>query len=205
MKSKTRNLMMLAGIGLALLLPVRVESAENNALRNLSAEWWQWVSSIPVAENPALDPTGAKCAVGQRGSTWFLAGTFGGTVTRTCSVPTGKEIFFPVANISFFDSPNQCGQGPDHFSVAEMRSALAGAIAGLSDLSAEIDGKPVKNLQRVRSRVFEVALPPGNPYDSAAAPCPAGIYSPALADGYYVLLEPLTAGQHTLHFHAEAP
>ena len=46
--------------------------------------------------------------------------------------------------------------------------------------------------------------PPFNVFD---APCggtvPAGIYSPAVADGVYVHLEPLRVGNHTLHFHAE--
>src|SRR4029079_2045176 len=114
MKSVTRSLIMLVGIGLALLLPMQVGAAENNDLHNMSAEWWQFVSSIPVAENPGFDPTGEKCFMGQRGSTWFLIGTFGGTVTRTCSVPADKEIFFPVGTISFADTPNPCGQDPNH-------------------------------------------------------------------------------------------
>jgi hypothetical protein len=206
MKSTMRSLTMLAGICLGLLLPMQAESAENNELRNLSAEWWQWLLSIPPAENPSLDPTGDKCVVGQRGSTWFLAGTFGGPVTRTCSVPTGKEIFFPVANSVFFDSPNRCGQGPEQLSVAEMRAILDGFIAGVSGVSVELDGRPVRDqdLHRVRSKVFGIALPEENLFD-AGAPCEAGIYSPSVADGYYVLLEPLAAGQHTLRFRAENP
>jgi hypothetical protein len=34
---------------------------------------------------------------------------------------------------------------------------------------------------------------------------PAGIYSPAVDDGFYVLLDPLSVGNHALHFHAENP
>jgi len=34
---------------------------------------------------------------------------------------------------------------------------------------------------------------------------PAGIYSPAVDDGFYVQLNPLKVGSHTLHFHAENP
>lgn len=207
MKSTMRNLMMLAGIGLGLLLPAQAGAGDNKDLRSLSAEWWQLVSSIPVAENPAFDTTGEKCFMGQRGSTWFLYGTFGGSVTRNCSVPAGKEIFFPVANISFVDTPNHCGQGPESFSVAQMRAVLDDSVAGLSDLSVELDGRPLrdKDLHRVRSAVFESALPAGNLYDSVAVPCAAGIYSPSVADGYYVLLKSLAVGQHTLHFHAEQP
>jgi hypothetical protein len=66
----------------------------------------------------------------------------------------------------------------------------------------------LKNLRRIQSQVFEVALPEDNVFD---APCtgaglgnvPAGIYSPAVDDGFYVRLNPLEIGDHTLHFHAE--
>jgi hypothetical protein len=207
MNSLKRSWFTIVGIGLGFMLSTQVASADNGSLRNLTAEWWQWALSIPVPANPMLDLTGEKCVVGQRGSTWFLAGTFGGgPATRTCSVPAGTAIFFPVANASFFDSPGVCGQGPESFSVADMRAAIADFIAGVTDISVEIDGEPVSQVHRVRSRVFEVALPEDNVFD---APCaadgglPAGIYSPGVDDGYYVLLEPLEAGEHTLHFHAE--
>ena len=44
--------------------------------KQLSAEWWQWVLSVPTSVNPLLDPTGGNCMIGQRGATWFLAGAF---------------------------------------------------------------------------------------------------------------------------------
>src|SRR5262252_70207 len=64
------------------------------------AEWWQWVLSIPVSDNPFLDETGEKCVVGQRGPVWFLTGVLNisGTAIRTCSVPEGTALFVPIAN-----------------------------------------------------------------------------------------------------------
>src|SRR5262245_530845 len=47
--------------------------------RQWSAEWWQFVFSLPLSANPLFDETGEKCVVGQHGPVWFLAGTFGGT------------------------------------------------------------------------------------------------------------------------------
>src|SRR5262245_20854043 len=76
-------------------------------LREWSAEWWQFVLSIPASENPLLDDTGQKCAVGQRGPVWFLVGTTGGPVTRACSLPEGKALFFPVLNLVDFNVTNQ--------------------------------------------------------------------------------------------------
>jgi hypothetical protein len=52
--------------------------------------------------------------VGQRGPIWFLGGFFGGTddkpVTRTCSVPADKVLFFPVANNFSFNTPTCAGR-----------------------------------------------------------------------------------------------
>jgi hypothetical protein len=215
MNSLKRNWLTMVGICLGLMLSTQAASgaprtsgaSADESLRNLTAEWWQWEYSIPTPENPMLDPTGENCVVGQRGSTWFLAGTIGGgAATRTCSVPAGVKLFFPIANASFSDSPGVCGQGPESFSVADMRAAVAEFIDGITDISVELDGEPVKRVRRVRSRVFEVALPENNVFDEPCAAdggLPAGIYSPSVDDGYYVLLEPLRPGEHTLHFHAE--
>ncbi len=83
------------------------------------------------------------------------------------------------------------------------------SIDDANKLSVKVDNKEVKNLlHRVQSSVFVVALPEDNVFDK---PCtdaglgnvPAGIYSPAVADGFYVDLPPLTVGKHTISFHAE--
>ena len=63
-----------------------------------SAEWWQWVLGIPQATNPQLDTTGEFCDVNQPASPfWFLAGTFGGDAARSCTIPAGKLLFFPLS------------------------------------------------------------------------------------------------------------
>ena|SRR6185295_8389386 len=210
MNSRKRNWIAIAGIGLGVMMPLKVAfaAADSDALRNLTAEWWQWAYSIPTNENPTLDATGEDCSLGQRGSTWFLAGTSGGgPAVRNCSVPEGKEIFFPVANITYLNTPNVCGQGPQDIPVGEMRAAIAGLIDGVTKRAAQIDGRPLR-LRRVQSRVFDITLPEDNLFD---APCaelggqPGGIFSPAVDDGYYVRLHPLSVGEHTLHVHAENP
>lgn len=64
----------------------------------LPARWWDWEESSPVDANPIDDPTGAACAQNQPSDVWFLAGTHGGNAHRTCTVPSGPKIFFPVLN-----------------------------------------------------------------------------------------------------------
>jgi hypothetical protein len=170
--------------------------------KELSAEWWQLVYSLPPSVNPVLDTTGANCVVGQRGDVWFLAGSFGGSVTRTCSVPEGKVLFFPVLNASFFDSPGACGQGPGSLSVKYMRDQIASYIDGATNMSVTLNHRPVGHIQRVRSEVFEIAMPKDNLYADLSC---EGVFSPAVDDGYYAHLDPLRAGTYQLKIYGEVP
>src|SRR5712691_7423620 len=74
-----------------------------------SAAWWQYVLSIPTATNPVFDTTGTNCAIGQSsGPVFFLAGAATtDLVTRTCTVPAGKALLFPIVNVecSTVESP----------------------------------------------------------------------------------------------------
>jgi len=174
-------------------------------LPKLTAEWWQWALSIPTSVNPLQDMTGGDCMVGQRDVVWFLAGTFLSSMpaSRNCSVPGNATLFFSIANFVNINTPNICGQDGS-FSVAELRMVAKMNIDGLNIMSVTVDGKDVKSqVQRIRSEVFEVALPPDNLFTAPCKPLPvpAGIYSPAVDDGYYLLLQPLAPGSiHTIHF-----
>ena len=128
--------------------------------RKWSAEWWQFILSFPSAENPQFDDTGARCAVGQHGPVWFLAGTLGGMAIRTCAIPEGKALFFPVLNLADINVTTQAAE--------ELRAEIAGFIDNATDLSVEVDGEPIEKLQekpgkfRVKSVVFDVTLPADN-------------------------------------------
>ena len=157
--------------------------------RKWSAEWWQFVLSIPASENPLLDTTGERCVVGQRGPVWFL---FGGTATRTCSIPEGKALFFPVLNLADINVTTQTAE--------ELRAEIAPCLdlGAVTTLSVEVDGEPIEKLQkkpekfRVRSVVFDITVPADGFLDP-------GTYSPVVDDGFYVMLKPLDVGEHTLH------
>ena len=193
----------IALIVMAACLPVSTASADDAvSWKQLSAQWWQWVLSIPTSVNPLLDPTGANCMVGQRGTTWFLAGTFTtGPVVRECDVPEGTTLFFPVINQINFDTPGQCGQG-DPLPVSFYRGLSEEFVNGATNLSVILDGDPVRPLHRTKSPVFAVAVPADNLFSFCL---PAGIYSPAVDEGIYARLNPLSVGAHTLHIHAEHP
>lgn len=209
MKRKACYLLATMALGLGLAAQPDLASAESGGFSSLSAQWWQWALSIPPSQNPLLDTTGEKCMVGQRGPTWFLAGVFGGdgtpiTRTRNCTLPDNVSLFFPVVNSVNFNSPNICGFGPDDQSVAVLRRDAAPFIDGSINLLVEVDGKPVKHLRRVQSKVFALTLPEDNLFDAFCA-VPAGVYSPSVDDGVYVHLGALKPGAHVVHIRAENP
>jgi hypothetical protein len=72
----------------------------------------------------------------------------------------------------------------------------------VTSLSCEIDGVPVKNLEqyRVQSPLFTYGpLPEDNVLEFWGYTAPAGSTSPAVSDGVFLMLAPLSAGQHTIH------
>jgi hypothetical protein len=193
---------------LGLMLSVNaLADSEPESFKKLSTEWWQWALSIPTSENPQLDTTGENCMIGQKGSIWFLAGVFGGgKATRDCSVPEDKELFFPIANFVNFNTPNVCGQGPENIPVEDLRAFSADSTDTITEVSVKLDGNLVGNVRRVKSKVFEVALPGDNVFDPLCSPdydVPSGIFSPAVDEGYYVKLKPLKPGAHTLRLLAK--
>jgi hypothetical protein len=211
MKSLIRRFKRTVALALSILAAGLVltgaAAGDTQSDKQLAVQWWQWVLSIPVSVNPLLDATGADCMVGQRGSDWFLVGAFGGSsATRSCSIPQGASLFVPVVNVVSFDTPGACGQGPEPLPLSGYREFNAAFIDGVTVASVVLDGNTVKNLHREQSPVFDVAMPADNLFASICpGGLPAGIYSPAVDDGIYVRLNPLSVGSHTLEIHAENP
>lgn len=164
-----------------------------------SARWWQWLLSIPAAVNPNFDTTGDNAGIGQFDDVWFLAGAFGGTFERKVTVPAGKPLFFPIINTIALK--------PFGFeTLLNLRKLASDDINSVisTSLEATIDGKAVQNLQnfRVRSPAFTVIAPAQGVLPPGQLSVP-GNTDPLVSDGYWLLLSPLSAGSHTIHFHAE--
>ncbi|MGW6130631.1 hypothetical protein ACWFNE_11470 [Cellulomonas sp. NPDC055163] len=189
----------LAAAVLALVAPAGTSVAGDHhghgaARGTTGAEFWQWGLTQPASSNPLLDPTGEFCDVGQTGHTWFLAGYTGGAITRTCTIPRGTWLTFPVVNAFYGATP---GDAPEQSTEAYARSQVAGLEAGATGLRVTVDGTPVRSY-RIRyeeSVVFSVTLPADNIFGA-----PAGtVVSPTVDAGYYVTLRPFPPGAHTIH------
>lgn len=162
-----------------------------------SARWWQWAVSLPVNANPLFDT--ADCNAGQLGKVWFLGGSFTGSpADRTCNVPAGKALFFPIIDADC----SSVEPAPFFGADAEARHICAAGFVdealdlGVDSLSADIDGVSVQDLPKYRapSPDFDFTAPDNNLLIGAATS------GKMAADGIYLLLAPLSAGEHTIHF-----
>ncbi len=169
-----------------------------------SEAWWQWVSAIPAGQNPMVDMTGANCDLNQSGPVFFLAGAPGitdQTIARTCTVPPGKYLFFPVLNyINDYPCPDPGFQPYPGQTLEEfLRAGAVSALGAASSIVVEVDGEsfPDGELFRFTSRMFDFT---GDPSLIAFDPCITGSVQQGASDGWWIMIEPLPSGEHTVHF-----
>ena len=155
--------------------------------------------SIIDTANPLLDTTGENCQEGDMGDIFFLVGTEGGSIERECTISEGQEILFPIINVVCFDKPGGLvspGEFDPPKGPGNCQEQAESFIDQASNLEVTIDGVSIENLQefRVLSYPFPIKLQEDN-----ILGLPSGTYI-GISDGYWVLVESLPEGEHTIHF-----
>jgi hypothetical protein len=199
-------------------------SSHGSTYGEWSAKWWQWAYSLPGTGHPLVDETGASVSAGQSGNVWFLGGTYTanlengvvvGRATRVCTIPTGKALFFPILNSeanNFTVDANGNQIDPTTLTEAELRAMCQWNMDHARNMACTIDGRPVQGLgdpvhtpYRVESPVFQYTVPAGDSlyelwgmHISGQTPPPG-----AVADGVFLMVAPLSVGQHTIFFTGE--
>lgn len=153
------------------------------------AEWavtyLQWIAAFPRGSSPVTDTSGALCGAKQDGDVWFLASSDGtAPVERRCSVPAGKTLFVPIAGTV----ERSGSKDPDCRALARI---AADHLTRVSGLSMTIDGQPVYGVDNHRQATGDCFAPGLRQLPRSAA-------KTAVADGWYVMLQPLPPGPHTI-------
>jgi hypothetical protein len=154
-----------------------------------SAAWWTWAMSLPVDCNPIVDDSCFDVTEGQSGKVWFLGSPFG-DLERTATIPTGTAIFLAM-NTSEASSLEGLGD-----TEAQQRANARFLTDHAVDPFTMIDGVTVKDIQDYRVE---------SPQFTFTAPTPwifgdVGGTGTSVADGYYVMIKPLSKGEHTIRF-----
>lgn len=172
-------------------------NAQGHGLAGWSAEWSKWLISIPNPVNPLFDTTGENCGQGQSGHVFFLASNFVTTDTIPCHVPTGKAIFFGITTVecSTVEAPPFFGATEE--ALRDCAKCWADLIVP-SSLEVTLDGRELQQLSRYRaaSPLYTFEYPADNIFGIPGGPATGD----SVADGYYIYLNPLSAGTHSLSF-----
>jgi hypothetical protein len=156
-----------------------------------SVKFWQWFYDIPMTPppHPGDDPTGAACTKSQEGPVWYLAGSSGSTQTRNCIVPYGKALLLTPIDVecSFAENPTLKTE-------AELRSCAKADQDKVNSLKLIVDGESLSNVSkyRIASHLFNLTLPENNNLGLDPQ------VTQAVSDGYWIILEPLNKGNHTI-------
>jgi len=161
-----------------------------------AASWWQSVLSISESENPAAGAPWTDCFLERIENVGLGIAFFAQSGTFACEMPPGMMLFQPIvgAECSTLEEPPYYGGSEE-----ELRACAMSFVP--SELQATIDGVPVQNLSDylVTSPIFDFAVPEDN-----VLGVPAGS-GQSVAYGAYLMLAPLSPGQHTFHLQGAYP
>jgi hypothetical protein len=146
----------------------------------------------PLEGHPGLDTPDFDVRSGQLGEVWFLSGPFD-PHERSVTVPAGKALFLILLNVD----ASSLEEPPFHGNTeAEQREIAKSFGDHIINVFCSIDGEKIKNMDdfRVSSPQFEFTAPTPWLFGDI------GGSGTAVADGYYVLVERLPKGEHTIHF-----
>jgi hypothetical protein len=156
--------------------------------------WCNWQLSMPRDNHPAVDKTGSDCARNQNNkNAWFLTGTFGNShvVERTCRIPKGKAILFPIIY-----KEDSFAEDLDLQHESELLNRATEFVERVIFLTTIVDDEDMADLwkYRTRSEFFDLIFPSNNVYDLEPG------LTRSVCDGYWIFLNPLPLGEHRIHF-----
>ena len=162
-----------------------------------AAAWWKWALEMPRtnsagAIHPWIDSPRFDVNAAQTSDVWFLGAPFG-KVRRSCQIPAGKALFFPlfVVECSNLETP------PFYGATAQAQGALARYWADhIVDPFCELDGVRLSNLEPYRIESAQITINVPAPWILGSD----GGQGTSSGDGYFVFLGPLPPGQHALRF-----
>jgi len=170
------------------------EKVSGKHLHEYANMWWQWTRTMNKKESPVIDRIGDKCGVNQNGSVWFLAGGYGSSkISRRCTIPEGKYIFFPIINMAYW--PRQGSS----ITCEGVKNRAALNNDNLLLVNAELDGKKIPDVRKYRiqsEKCFDLLGLIPKKFNAPKV-------FPSATDGYWLMLKPLTKGQHKLKFSAQ--
>ena len=169
----------------------------NNSYKKQVEKYWQDVLRTPKDRNPTTATDGSRQDV-STDPVCLAHSCTGVPVTRDIgTISRGKSLFIAVNPVVVTEV-----EAKDDPSEPKLRKLAKEDEDSASEATLIIDNEEykLKDLQQYRFHhgMFEVQIPP----DAVAGLEPPGVCK-AVADGYYVMVKPLSDGQHTIRLKAQ--
>ncbi len=167
-----------------------------SSLKEHVVKYWKKILETPNDQNPATDPDGSRHDVTT--NPVYLACSMIGTVTRNLPDISGdKSIFVPVNPVEICERELDADENEN-----DLKEHAKKDEDSATNVSLIIDEKKY-DLKDKGHRIGHVG-----PFDVMIPEKPLDWLDPpgkckAVADGYYVIINPLAPGPHTIRFVAE--
>jgi hypothetical protein len=178
-----------------------------------SAKWWRWTLGQSTNHLELVGYPGV--CEGSASRVAFLAGVYipgsGGISIETnhVTILAGTPLFFPILSV-WVDNTGCPTNSFTSLTADELAAEAAGEWSAVTVTTCTIDGVPVAGLDNPTNTSYLVQAPPfsyttaehGTVLEDFGEPCiPGGLtVYPAVADGVYLMLSPLSPGRHSIHF-----
>jgi hypothetical protein len=169
-----------------------------------STEWWRTMMSYDCAHNP-LNLQSLSMTVNQASPVVFLSGMPSGISVRTIEVPRDKAFFVPIINVLKEYPSVNTDQNPRPGQTVEqfLKAEAAKYINLATNMKVVLDRDLIKitSKDRVATNLFYFK---GNEdLSGCVGQAVTGQLQAGVSDGYWIVIDHLSPGRHTLHTHAE--
>jgi hypothetical protein len=194
-------------LALALAAPIASgqTSSQGQNLGKLTGEWWNWAVSTNPSPLEGSYKGGTQCDGNFVDGVFFLGGsTTSKAVKRTCTVPAGTPILFPVVNVVCSEAPTVPTDGGftgDPKPYTKCSKDFLDTVLEGSTTFATLDGQNLE-IQRLESGPFTWTFPTRS---DVFPSIPPGSYEAAASGLWVYLPQGLEPGTYTLTFGGTYP
>jgi len=161
--------------------------AHGHTLADLSVEWNIWALGSPEDVNPLLAGRCEQSPFDKK--IWFMPVSLGGDYEVDCHVPSGA--FLVATPAGWFCDPVEAGGSTD----GALRTCVDNGFALVTYAEVVLDGRKAKHLDDYVVTSPRIELPGPNLLSDDR--------TSVMDKGIYVVVEPLSRGEHTLRLYDE--
>jgi hypothetical protein len=165
------------------------------SIADWSTNWWRWAAALAPPGDPFSDTTGQFANVNQSGPVFFLAGSPDGSMSRQFRVPANTYVLVPLRVGEW----SQLELGFDK-TAAQIRQSAQQQADQINSLHAILDGVPISQTTLFTHRETSPDFNFNAVFNNQVGIFAVGYSGIAVADGYFLMLDPLTPGTHTLNY-----